>query len=219
VVSEENILVYLVRHGETNLNKEHRFRGSIDAPLDAEGFRDANRLATYFKNIDVSHIFTSPRKRTSATASIIGLMKGVRPIENQELVAWDIGDFGGEEKTEENMAALHYYVDHPEVPPPGGEALDQFRARIHPLVEEAIECADASGKPIMIVCHSSVVHEASAYITGDHMACKIKPGGVSAIYVGPGNMLYAEPILRPDKDSSTQNVLGTGTHLHIQTIS
>ena len=214
-LTDENIVAFLVRHGTTILNEQHKFRGPKNVPLDAAGYRDANKLATLFEPIDLAYIFTSPKTRAFDTAKIIADRKGMTPIVNDGLLPWNIGDFGGKEKSEENVQAIQRYICDPTVPVPDGEALDYFRGRIHPLVLDGVRIAENAGKPVMIVGHSSVIHEASALIVGDHMACKVKPGGVVAIYIENG-ILRARPIFKPDEQGASQNTLGS---LHHTTIS
>ena len=203
----DNVLVFLVRHGDTILNDQNKFRGPKNVPLNAAGYRDANKLAALFEPIDLAAIFTSPKMRAFDTAKIIAERKGMEPMPNVGLMPWDIGDFGGKEKTAENVEAIQRYICDPSLPMPHGESLDHFRGRIHPLVMNGIRLAEKVGKPIIIVGHSSVIHEASALIAGDHMACKVKPGGVVAIYAENG-VLHACPIFKQDEGATTQNTLG-----------
>ncbi len=207
MLNSDSVLCYLVRHGTTILNQQNRFRGSRNVPLDAAGYRDANKLAALFEPIDLAFIFTSPKQRALETAKIIADRKGMQPEVNEGLLPWDIGDFGGLEKNAENVQRIQRYICEPDVPTPGGEALDSFRGRIHPLVLDGVRIAEHLGKPVMIVGHSSVIHEASALIVGDHMACKVKPGGVVAVYVEDG-ILRACPIFKQDEGATTQNTLG-----------
>jgi len=179
--------------------------------LDAAGYRDANKLAALFEPIDLAYIFTSPKKRAFDTAKIIAGRKDMEPLTNEGLLPWDIGDFGGKEKNDENVQEIQRYICDPTIPVPDGEALDRFRGRIHPLVLDAVRMAEHIGKPVMIVGHSSVIHEASSLIVGDHMACKVKPGGVVAIYA-EGGFLHACPIFKQDESSTTQNTLGMQPH-------
>lgn len=203
-MSEKHILAYVARHGTTDLNQQNAFRGPIDAPLDAAGKRDAHKLAFYFEPIDVSCIIHSDRKRTRTTADIIAQRKAdIDVSENAGLRAWDVGDLGGKPKNEENEAIVAWHVAHPNIPLPGGESLDQFKARVRPLIADAIDMGIHSGVPPLIVAHSSVIHEVGAMIGGHHEHTLVEPGGVAAIYVA-GGKLDAEPVFkaRPRSDGA-----------------
>jgi broad specificity phosphatase PhoE len=63
--------VYLVRHGETDWNREQRLQGSFDVPLNNAGAAQARRLADHFLRIPVVGIVSSPLARAAATAAIL----------------------------------------------------------------------------------------------------------------------------------------------------
>jgi broad specificity phosphatase PhoE len=192
---QKHILVYIARHGTTDLNQKDAFRGPIDAPLDKDGYRDAHTLAHYFEDIDISHIFHSDKKRTRETAKIIADRKNMKATGNPNLSAWNVGDLGGKPKDEQNLDIIEWHVNHPDDPLPGGEALNQFKDRIRPLIMEAVEAARENGVPILIVAHSSVIHEVGSMLTDDHEHTLVEPGGVCAIFIHNGE-LDAAPIFK-----------------------
>ncbi len=63
--------LYLVRHGETDWNREQRLQGTVDVPLNSAGLAQARRLADYFARIPVVCIVSSPLARATATAAIL----------------------------------------------------------------------------------------------------------------------------------------------------
>lgn len=196
MASQKHILVFIARHGTTELNQKDQFRGPIDAPLDKLGSRDAYQLAHYFEPIEISHIFHSDKKRTRETAKIIGDAKGEEPVGNEGLQAWNVGKLGGKPKDDENLEIVEWHVQNPDIPLPGGESLNEFKDRIHPLIIEAIEKAEEIGVPILIVAHSSVIHEVGVMVSGKHDHTLVEPGGVCAIYIQDGK-IDAEPIFKP----------------------
>jgi probable phosphoglycerate mutase len=193
--SEKHILVYIARHGTTDLNKSDSYRGPIDAPLDKSGWRDANALAFYFEPVEICAIVHSDRKRTRATADLIAERKGVEAETNPNLRAWDVGDLGGKPKSKENEELVDWHVAHPSIPLPGGESLDEFKARVQPLIRDAIKLGAHAFAPLLIVAHSSVIHEVGTMIGGSHEYTLVEPGGVAAIYVQSGK-LDAEPVFK-----------------------
>ena len=62
---------YLVRHGQTQLNRYHRLQGITDSPLTKKGIRRARRLGIQLQNIRFTEVYTSDLKRTQETARII----------------------------------------------------------------------------------------------------------------------------------------------------
>lgn len=196
MAGQKHILVYVARHGTTDLNQQDAFRGPIDAPLDKAGFRDAHALAHYMKPIELSHIIHSDKKRTRETAHIVAERKGMEPLANPGLQAWNVGNLGGQPKTDENLDLVEWHVNHPDIPLPGGQSLNEFKTQVRPLIAEAIDKAIEIGVPILLVAHSSVIHEIGSMLAGDHDHTLVEPGGVTAIYIQDGR-LDAEPVFKP----------------------
>ncbi len=197
MAGQKHILVYVCRHGTTDLNAKDAFRGPIDAPLDKAGIRDAHLLKKYFSEIDISHIFHSDKKRTTSTAKIIAQDKPDVPVNVvPDLQAWNVGDLGGQPKSPENLQIVEEHVDNPTIPLPGGESLNQFKARVQPIIHEAVDHGLETGIPVLLVAHSSVIHEIGCMVCGDHDHTLVEPGGVCAIYIQNGK-IDAEPVFKP----------------------
>ncbi|HIX01366.1 MAG TPA: histidine phosphatase family protein [Candidatus Ligilactobacillus excrementigallinarum] len=62
---------YLVRHGQTKLNRAARLQGITDSPLTKKGIRMAKRLGHELRNIQFRAVYTSDLKRTQDTAKYI----------------------------------------------------------------------------------------------------------------------------------------------------
>ena len=63
--------IILIRHGETNWNKEGRFQGQIDIPLNDKGKGQASKASKYLEEIEFTKAFSSSMKRPYETAKII----------------------------------------------------------------------------------------------------------------------------------------------------
>jgi broad specificity phosphatase PhoE len=63
--------MYLVRHGETDWNREQRLQGVLDVPLNETGVAQARRLADYFAVVPIAGVVTSPLVRASVTAAVL----------------------------------------------------------------------------------------------------------------------------------------------------
>jgi len=194
--NDDCVAVYVVRHGQTVLNKDKRFRGNANPELDATGIKQAHKLAELFSSKQISHIFCSDKVRSVKTAQVIAQAKGCVIHPSEGLRALDVGKFSGEKRTKESEGELQKYLDNPETQIPGGESLQDFRNRIRPCLQAAVDVFTKCGAPPVLVAHSSVVHECGNIIYGDHKKILVEPGGAIAIYVKDGK-LGAEPIFRP----------------------
>lgn len=63
--------IYLVRHGQTDYNKNRLIQGLIDVPLNGYGKEQAELTAKHFINEPIDLIISSPLSRAYETAQII----------------------------------------------------------------------------------------------------------------------------------------------------
>jgi broad specificity phosphatase PhoE len=200
-MSQAHPLVYIVRHGQTVLNKEDAFRGPLNIDLDKTGWKQANTLKEYLKDECFSYIFCSDKKRAVDTAEKIAEAHPDLPVQqNHGLRAFNVGFLGGKPRNEENQKLIEYYVKNPDVQIPDGESLNDFKARVRPLIKEAIELALESGNPVLLVAHSSIIHEVGDMIGGHHQYTLVEPGGVACIFVQDGE-LDAAPVYRKREEA------------------
>ena len=74
--------VLLIRHGQTDFNRQHRLQGVMPVPLNHQGRTQARALAQYLQPQSIDAIFTSPLSRAKETAQIIGNVLKL-PIQNE----------------------------------------------------------------------------------------------------------------------------------------
>lgn len=204
--NEKGVVCYVVRHGQTAANAAGKFRGNINPPLDDTGIKQAHKLADLFSNIDLCAIFSSEKQRATKTAEIISQKRGVPVHSTSSLCALNIGQLSGQDRSEENIRLLQQYLASPDLPIPGGESLNQFRGRVDPCLQEAVNLFLEQGLPAMIVAHSSIVREVGNMIYGDHKKVLVEPGGAVAIYLKNGQY-GAEPIFRPMLDKKKSDTI------------
>lgn len=67
------INLYLVRHGQTYFNQQHRMQGSTDSPLTKLGIRQVEALRNYFqkRGVHFDKAYCSTQERASDTLEII----------------------------------------------------------------------------------------------------------------------------------------------------
>lgn len=85
--------IYFIRHGESVGNREDRFRGRHDFPLNENGIRQAQCLRDELTRIQFDAIYTSPLSRAGKTAEILANSRNTPIIEqgfnNISLGAWE----------------------------------------------------------------------------------------------------------------------------------
>lgn len=85
----------LVRHGETDMNRQGVMQGRIDSPLNEAGKQQAKVLAQVLRSEPLCEIWTSPLKRALATAKIISAPQQKQLKRCDELIERDFGVFEG----------------------------------------------------------------------------------------------------------------------------
>lgn len=65
------VTFYLVRHGQTELNRKRRIQGVTNSPLTAKGKRRAEKLGQKLANVKFAAAYTSDLLRTKTTAQLI----------------------------------------------------------------------------------------------------------------------------------------------------
>lgn len=95
--------IVLVRHGETDFNKEGKTQGSeVDPPLNDMGQKQAKLTGLFLKKyFKFDKIYSSPLIRTKETAKIIGKILGINKITTDDLlIEASKGIFSGKTKEE-----------------------------------------------------------------------------------------------------------------------
>jgi len=125
--------IILVRHGETNWNKEGRFQGQIDIPLNEKGKEQAYKASKYLEEIEFTKAFSSSMKRPYETAKIILKKNNIQIEKINSLVEISHGLWEGklEEEIKETWPKmLKDWHEKPEsVTMPQGESIKQVSER------------------------------------------------------------------------------------------
>jgi 2,3-bisphosphoglycerate-dependent phosphoglycerate mutase len=90
-------LIYLVRHGETAWNREHRWQGQRDIPLTLLGEAQARAAGRRLAHMEPppAALYASPLIRAWRTAELIGKACGLEPIVVPEVQEVDVGSWEG----------------------------------------------------------------------------------------------------------------------------
>lgn len=158
----------LIRHGETDWNRDTVFRGRIDRPLSPRGRHQARLLAGAFSGPPLAAVYVSPLARAQQTAAPLaapphadGGGGGPQLITDDRFTDMSFGEWEGKPLAEvrDRWPDLHHtWTAAPErFRAPGGESLTDVLARAWPAVLE------------IVARHS----DASAAIVSHRVVCKL----------------------------------------------
>ncbi len=87
--------VWLLRHGQTDYNVEHRWQGHLPTELNAYGHDEARRLAEHLKREPITSIYTSDQTRAQQTAAPLAAALGLVAVPDERLREIKLGVFEG----------------------------------------------------------------------------------------------------------------------------
>ena len=150
--------LWLVRHGQPNVQVEGRCYGSVDVGLSPEGRRQIGRVAARLANASLKVIYHSTRRRAFESAELIASHGSVSMIALEELREIDFGAFEGltYEEIENRYPALYRrWMESPtEIEFPNGEDFPAMRQRVLETVHHLRQAH--AGESIAIVAHGGV---------------------------------------------------------------
>ncbi|KAM3832533.1 fructose-2,6-bisphosphatase TIGAR [Vipera latastei] len=131
----------VVRHGETRYNKEKIMQGQgVDEPLSDTGFKQANAAGMYLRHIRFTHVFTSDLLRAKqTTASILRNSQHCKEIPvkcDPRLRERKYGVAEGRPLGDLKAMAKEAGEPYLSFTPPGGETLDEVKARVKDFFED-----------------------------------------------------------------------------------
>lgn len=149
----------VVRHGETDFNREQRFQGQVDVPLNAVGAAQARRLARALAGERFDLLLSSDLRRARQTAAPLADSRATQPDPQP---AWREQAFG----VLDGLSVAEIRSRHPDLwaawlrhdadyVPPEGESVRQFHARVVGALRELVSRHE--GRRLLIVTHGGVL--------------------------------------------------------------
>ena len=157
-------MILLARHGETTENRERRFQGQKDVPLNDRGREQALELAAAVEREPIAVIYTSPLIRAKETADIVAERIGREVRADERLKEVDVGEWQDRLKADverddpDAWAAFRRAGD--EFRFPGGESFAEQQERV---VAALVDITQRGELPALVVCHRGVVRCALAH--------------------------------------------------------
>ena len=143
---------YLMRHGQTRFNVQHRLQGVCDAPLTEVGIEQAKKAGQYLAKQEpiFDYVFTSTSERASDTLEIVTGRTDYERLKG--LKGQDFGAFEGQPEyltpktLPDGQGFGDYFVQF------GGESTTQVRDRMELTIRAIMESV-ADGSKSLLVSH------------------------------------------------------------------
>ncbi|UYZ24120.1 histidine phosphatase family protein [Mesobacillus jeotgali] len=152
-------MIYVIRHGQTDLNKERKMQGRKGLPLNEHGIEQAKALRDRLHNIKFDFVFSSPQLRAMQTAEIV---TGLNAVKDDRLDVFDLGEADRLNVNEVKMAGP---LPDPSVYK-GIENPDAFVKRVFNFMNELENQHGIRELNILIVGHRCTTGCIGAYVEG-----------------------------------------------------
>ncbi len=140
--------ILLARHGETDWNREGRWQGWADPPLNETGRGQARELAEQLRSTPFDAVFSSDLRRARQTAEILAAPHGVPVVAERDLREIDVGSWSG-------LTRAEIAERFPDGTRPDGETHEQHAGRVRAAVTRIAR--DHPGGRILIVGHGGTI--------------------------------------------------------------
>jgi broad specificity phosphatase PhoE len=154
--------ILLARHGETDWNREGRFQGWADPPLNRTGLDQAVELSVRLMADELAAVYSSPLRRAFETAEVVAASHGLEPVRVDALREVDVGSWSGLTRPEIEQRFPEQYarwLDYGQ----GWEDGETYDAMAERVVAALLELAAANdGTRILAVTHGGPIRAAAA---------------------------------------------------------
>jgi broad specificity phosphatase PhoE len=145
--------ILLARHGETDWNRELRYQGHADQPLNDTGRAQARELGERLRGEPIAAVYSSDLRRAGETAEIVARALGL-PVElDPRLREIHVGSWQG--RTREELDGM----------PWDGETYDQHRSRVVSAVMDIARTHP--GEQVLVVAHGGTLRRVQEAATGE----------------------------------------------------
>jgi len=154
------MILYLIRHGETDANRRRVFQGIGDVPLNETGQAQALALASLFQDLPVHRMYASPLVRAADTAApvaeAVGLsVETVPAFREVDCGRWEGVPFQDILATEPEL--LFAWLTDGRTPAPEGESLGQVYERVADDLKRIVDrMGTQPDENVAIVAHGAV---------------------------------------------------------------
>jgi probable phosphoglycerate mutase len=151
-------MIFFIRHGETEWNREHRYQGALDSPLSEYGKSQIQLVCSIFKQEPelppLLKVYVSPLGRAVETAEILTRHINVELIEEERLREISLGSWDGLTQDEVRLKFPNVLNDAKpynwHFKSPDGERLSSAKKRVVSWL------SDVRGQTVCAIAHGLI---------------------------------------------------------------
>lgn len=151
--------IYLIRHGETDYNLQHKIQGRTDTVLNENGIKQAKIAKVEFDKLDIDVIICSTLTRAKQTADILNEDKQIKTLYSDLLVERNFGILEGTFKNEDEFKKI---MKDDSILIEGIETLPMLYARAKKIIDKVIK--EYNNQNICIITHGGFALAIEKYI-------------------------------------------------------
>ena len=189
----------LIRHGETDWNRELRFQGQLDVALNATGLEQARRVAQRLASEGLHALVSSDLQRAlqtaQALADVTAMGAPLRDVALREqgfgvVEGWTVAEI--KERLPEAWDRWVRFDEHERFE--GGESLRELHDRVLAALQAV--AARHAGQRVAVVTHGGVLdmiyrHAQGLSLSGPR-TCSIPNGGINRVVAGPEGLRISD---------------------------
>ena len=159
-------MIYILRHGKTEMNRAGALQGRSDHPLNEEGIAQAKKAGELFRTAGIAfdRVYSSPLIRAVQTARLVTADEAPEIVIDDRLIEMDYGPYEGMSLDDPAPEVLVFFKDFANNPAPEGmEPLADIVSRMGAFLEDVR--SEAARSDILVSTHAIAMKGALEYLT------------------------------------------------------
>lgn len=182
------VILYIMRHGNVAMDSKGTMRGLMNPTLDDKGRKQAEEVAEFFKDIQLSGVVSDDLERTIQTSLPIAEQKHLELQIDVELRSWDVGSDLEGKSIEKNRDAIVRLKTQPWIIPVGGQSWGNYEQQCVDCLDRYMAKGMDSSYPWLITAHGSFIQVVAAHLkfmkkSLEYDGTPVEPSGIIAVYL------------------------------------
>ena len=165
--------IYLVRHGQTDLNRKKLMQGRIDVELNSTGIRQAEIMHSLIGDIKFDAVYASPLNRAIVTGSIVANVDREDVISDERLIETEFGDYDRKPYSRMGLRMSLYWA-LPEIFP-APESVETIASMVWRASSFLRELEKKDYDTVLIAAHGGILRALNGYLLDRKNGIKWRP--------------------------------------------